>query len=128
MFKKSPPFFNCATPQQAKQLVAYFAERKVNLIKVYDNIPRDAFFALMEQARKAGIAVAGHKPVRVSTTEASAAGMKSLEHARFLLWDSFAGAAALRNHPDPQSLDNTSLRRRLLQSMIRSGCWPYCEY
>jgi imidazolonepropionase-like amidohydrolase len=81
---------------------------------VYNNLPRQAFFTLVQEAKKAGIAVAGHKPVRVSTVEASQAGMKSLEHARFLLWDSFAGADSLRRQQDPMRLDNTQLRQRML--------------
>lgn len=81
---------------------------------MYNNIPRKAFFKLMEEAQRAGITVAGHKPVRVSTIEASNAGMKSLEHARFLLWDSYPGAEALRNSDDPKSLDNTGLREQML--------------
>jgi hypothetical protein len=50
----------------------------------------------------------------VSTVEASNAGMKSLEHARFLIWDSFSGAEELRNEADPKAKDNSRLRERML--------------
>lgn len=114
MFNKSPDFFNCATPEDTKKLISYFVENKISLIKIYNNIPRESFFTLMQEARSAGIAVAGHKPVRVSAIEASNAGMKSLEHAKFLFWDSFSGSEALQNHPDPLSTYNTALRRKML--------------
>ena len=114
MFTGSPDFFNCATPEEAKKLISYFAENKVSLIKVYNNIPREAFFSLMKEAKSAGIAVAGHKPVRLSTIEASNAGMKSMEHAKFFIWDSFSGSAALQNHPDPLRANDTALRRKML--------------
>lgn len=114
MFNNSPDFFNCATPEDAKKLITYFVENDISLIKIYNNIPREAFFTLMQEANAVGIAVAGHKPVRVSTMEASDAGMKSLAHAKFFIWDSFSGSVALQNHPDPLRANNTALRRNML--------------
>ncbi|HEV7349692.1 amidohydrolase family protein [Telluribacter sp.] len=137
MFKRNPSYFNCATPEDAVLLVRYLAQRGVTLIKLYNNIPREAFFTLMREAKKAGLEVAGHKPVRVSTPEASNAGMKSLEHARFLIWDSFSGSERLRNSPDPIKQVNTQLRSKMLhehdslplkeifQAFIRNSTW-YC--
>lgn len=116
MFDNSPEYFNCANSEQAKMLVNYFKEQGVTLIKTYNNIPREAFFTLMEEAKKAGIEVAGHKPVRVSTIEAANAGMKSMEHARFLIWDSFKGSQKLRNSDDPKGKDNTKLRKQMLDN------------
>jgi hypothetical protein len=69
----------------------------------------------MREAKKAGIEVSGHKPVRVSTIEASNAGMKSIEHARFFLWDSFSGSDSLRTVENPNSAVNTKYRWRMLQ-------------
>lgn len=114
MFEDCPDFFNCSNEREAKELVNYFIQNKVDLIKTYNNIPRDAFFTLMEEANAAGIDVGGHKPVRVSTIEASNAGMKSLEHGRFLIWDSFPGAEALRNNDNPKLKNNTNLREQML--------------
>ena len=114
MFDDSPNFFNCSNARDAQRLVDHFEVQGVDLIKMYNNISREAFFALLKDAQKAGIVVAGHKPVRVSTLEASNAGMKSLEHARFLIWDSYAGSEALRNDDNPASKDNTDLRERML--------------
>src|SRR5687768_10902018 len=113
MFNGLPDFFNCRTPGEAIQLVNYFREKGVSLIKVYNNIPRDAFITLVKEARKFGIAVAGHKPVRVSTVEAADAGIKSLEHARFFIWDSYRGADSLIA-ASPGLKINTRLRLRML--------------
>lgn len=120
MFDDSPDFFNCSNEKEAKKLVNYFKQNKIDIIKTYNNIPRDAFFTLMEEANVAGIDVGGHKPVRVSTIEASNAGMKSIEHARFLIWDSFKGAEELRNEENPKSEDNTELRERMLMELDSS--------
>lgn len=89
-----PPFFDVATPEQARNFVRHFVGR-ADSIKVYDNIPRDAYFALVDEASKAGLKVVGHKPKAVSAIEA-AAHQHSIEHARFLLHEAFDGSDALR--------------------------------
>lgn len=114
MFDNSPEFFNCSNSEQAKELIKYFHEQKITLIKPYNNIPREAFFTLMNEAKLANIDVAGHKPLQVSTIEAANAGMKSIEHARFLIWDSFKGSEELRKTDNPKGRDNTKLRKQML--------------
>lgn len=89
-----PQFFGTATADEARAFVRHFAGR-VEAIKVYDSIPRDAYFALVEEARRLGLDVVGHRPHAVSAIEA-ARHQKSLEHARFLLHEAFAGSGALR--------------------------------
>lgn len=51
-----------------------------DFIKVYDNVPRDAYFALAREAKKDGIPFVGHVPLAVTAMEASDAGQKSIEH------------------------------------------------
>jgi imidazolonepropionase-like amidohydrolase len=51
-----------------------------DFVKVYSLLPRDAYFGLMDEARRRGMAVAGHVPRSITTGEASAAGQKSIEH------------------------------------------------
>nr|WP_295381959.1 amidohydrolase family protein [Pseudoxanthomonas sp.] len=89
-----PDFFDTGTPDQARAFVRHFAG-KVDTIKVYDRIPAPAWRALVDEARKAGMPVVGHRPHAVSAIEA-ARGQRSLEHARFLLHESFDGSDALR--------------------------------
>jgi imidazolonepropionase-like amidohydrolase len=129
--KGVPEFFGTATADQARAFVRHFAGR-VDAIKVYDRIPRDAYFALVDEARRLGMDVVGHRPHAVSAIEA-ATHQKSVEHARFILHESFAGAAELR------SLGGTSAwqedRRRMLDehdphmaeaifaAMKREGTW-----
>ena len=92
--KDVPEYFDTATPEQARQFVRHFLGR-ADSIKVYDNIPRDAYFALVDEARRHGLRVVGHKPRGISAVEA-AMHQRSLEHARFLLQESFDGAEELR--------------------------------
>ena len=89
-----PAYFDVATPKQARDFVRHFVGR-ADTIKVYDDIPREAYFALADEARKAGLPLVGHKPKSIDSVEA-AAHQRSIEHARFLLHDAFAGSDALR--------------------------------
>jgi imidazolonepropionase-like amidohydrolase len=94
--KGIPGFFDTATPEQARAFVRHFSQRSVEAIKVYDRIPREAYFALVDEARKLGLEVVGHRPYAVTAAEA-AAHQKSIEHARFILHESFAGSEGLRS-------------------------------
>jgi imidazolonepropionase-like amidohydrolase len=92
--KNVPEFFETGTPDQARAFVRHFAGR-AEAIKVYDRLPREAYLALADEARRLGMDVVGHRPLAVSAIEA-AQHQKSIEHARFILQESFPGSAALR--------------------------------
>jgi len=51
-----------------------------DFIKVYDNVPRAAYFGLADEAKKRQISFVGHVPLSVTALEASDAGQKSIEH------------------------------------------------
>lgn len=89
-----PEYFDTATPEQARRFVRHF-DGSVDAIKVYDRLPRPSYFALVDEARRRGMSVVGHRPRAVSAVEA-AAHQKSIEHARFILHESYAGSAELR--------------------------------
>jgi len=89
-----PRYFGTATPDEAREFVRHFAG-KADAIKVYDGIPREAYLALSDEARRHGLPLVGHRPHAVSASEA-ARHQRSIEHARFLLHESFDGAAELR--------------------------------
>lgn len=90
-----PAYFDTATPDQARAFVRHFSG-SADTIKVYDRIPREAYLALADEARRHGMAVVGHRPHAVDAIEA-VHHQRSLEHARFLLHESFDGAGQLRS-------------------------------
>lgn len=92
--KHLPRYFGTANAQEARQFVRHF-QSEADSIKVYDNIPRDAYLALADEAAALGIPVVGHRPRAVTAIEA-ASHQRSIEHARFILHESFDGSAALR--------------------------------
>jgi len=51
-----------------------------DFIKVYSLLPRAAYFAIADEAKKQDIPFAGHVPEAVKAAEASDAGQKSIEH------------------------------------------------
>ena len=69
----------------ARQTVASVKDSGADFIKVYSLIPRPAYFALADEAKKRGITFAGHVPISVSAFEASDAGQKSMEHLEGIL-------------------------------------------
>jgi imidazolonepropionase-like amidohydrolase len=68
------------TKEHGKELVRLLIGRGVDFIKIYDELSRDAYFGIAEEANKQGIVFAGHVPVAIKASEASDAGQKSMEH------------------------------------------------
>lgn len=58
------------TAPDARAAVERVASNNADLIKVYENLSRDAYFAIMDEARRRGIPVDGHVPFRVTPDEA----------------------------------------------------------
>jgi imidazolonepropionase-like amidohydrolase len=69
-----------ATPEDAHRAVADLKQRGADFIKLQSQIPREAVFAIAEEARKQQIPFEGHVPDSVRATEMSEAGMRSFEH------------------------------------------------
>jgi imidazolonepropionase-like amidohydrolase len=68
------------TPEDAHRAVADLKRRGADFIKLQSLIPREAVFAIAEEAKKQEIAFEGHVPDAVRASEMSEAGMKSFEH------------------------------------------------
>jgi len=67
-----------------------------DFIKVYDRLPRDAYFAIAAEAKRQGMVFAGHVPEAVTAAEASDAGQKSIEHLTGILLACSSREAGLR--------------------------------
>ena len=52
-------------------------------LKPYNELPRPAFFGMMDEANKIGLVVSGHMPWSLHPIEAAEAGMRTIEHARW---------------------------------------------
>jgi imidazolonepropionase-like amidohydrolase len=68
------------TPEDGRRAVEELKRRGADFIKLQSLIPRDAVFAIADEARKQAIPFVGHVPDAVRASEASNAGQKSFEH------------------------------------------------
>jgi imidazolonepropionase-like amidohydrolase len=68
------------TAADARAAVAQLVSNGADLIKVYENLSREAYFAIMDEARRRGIPVDGHVPFRITPEEAANAGQRTAEH------------------------------------------------
>ena len=81
------------TPEDGRRAVDELKKRGADFIKLQSLIPRDAVFAIADEAKKQGITFVGHVPDAVRASEASNAGQKSFEH----LIGIFEGASPLED-------------------------------
>src|SRR5258708_7057839 len=82
------------SPEEGRRAVDDLKRRGADFIKLQSLIPRDAVFAIADEARKQGITFVGHVPDSVRASEASNAVQKSFEH----LLDIFEGSAPLEDN------------------------------
>ncbi len=147
MLQPPPGAFAVANPAQARFAVRALAESGVDFLKVYNSIPRDAYFAIADEARAIGIPFAGHVPEAVSTGEASDAGQRSQEHLINVMLDCSTNVDALRADrvatmfsdkitgearlralawPDPDGLFDTYSEEKaaaLFAKFVKNGTW-----
>jgi amidohydrolase family protein len=74
------PVVVVATPAEARKTAQSLKRRGVDCLKVYDRLPRDVYFAIIDAARQLGLPVVGHVPLSITSAEASVAGQRSFEH------------------------------------------------
>ncbi|HEY2119566.1 MAG TPA: amidohydrolase family protein [Candidatus Acidoferrum sp.] len=68
------------TPEEAREAVRAHKKEDADFIKVYDGLSHDAYFAIIDEAKRQSIPVAGHLPAAIGAREASNAGQRTLEH------------------------------------------------
>jgi imidazolonepropionase-like amidohydrolase len=81
---------------EGRKAVLQVKEMGADFIKVYSMVPRAAYFAIAEEAKRQNMVFAGHVPEFVSAAEASDAGQKSIEHLMGVLVACSAKEAQLR--------------------------------
>jgi imidazolonepropionase-like amidohydrolase len=69
-----------ATPEDGRKAVDTLKSRGVDFIKIQSGVPREAYFAIADEAKKKNIEFEGHVPDAVRALEAVAAGQRTFEH------------------------------------------------
>lgn len=85
-----------ANEREARAAVRFLSQGGFDFLKVYNSLPRDAYFAIADEANKIGMAFVGHVPEEVSPLEASEAGQRSEEHLINILLACSTDESALR--------------------------------
>ena len=118
--RRSPSFLNQETADDGRQLARYLKDRGVDFIKICNEIPRETYLALLEEARRIGLPAAGHKPNRIPALEVSGAGQRSVEHIQSLQLDCWRGAEAFRS--DPASVLSPVILQRMITEYDETIC------
>src|SRR5262245_31305895 len=69
-----------ATPDDGRKAVDTLVTSGVDFIKIQSGVPRDAYFAIADEAKKRGIVFEGHVPDAIRASEAVSAGQRTFEH------------------------------------------------
>ncbi|MDQ7905524.1 amidohydrolase family protein [Phytohabitans sp. ZYX-F-186] len=101
------PYIAVAGPAQGRAAVRREAEAGAEFVKTYTRLSRESFHAIAAESRRVGIPFLGHVPDFVQLTEASDAGLHSIEHLFEFWYDT--------------SRDEPRLRREIARTRIAGG-------
>jgi hypothetical protein len=75
------------TAEDGRAAVRLLKRRGVDLIKIHDHTPREAYFAIAEEARRQNLPLAGHVPHGLTVRDVIDAGQTDIEHLDYMqLW------------------------------------------
>ena len=102
------------TADDGRAAVQLLKRRGVDLVKVHDHTPREAFFAIAEEARRENLRLAGHIPIGLTAEQVIDAGQRDIEHLSNLsLWRPCSGGQKYL----PESC------RTFFETLARRGVW-----
>lgn len=107
-------------PDEVAGLAETYKARRLDVLKVYNRLPRPAYFQLAKEARRLDMRLVGHLPKAVGLDEAIAAGQSSFEHAHLFPRHCFAGASAWRR--GELKLDPVSFAERIVREHDPAAC------
>ncbi|CAN5757835.1 amidohydrolase family protein [soil metagenome] len=87
-------------PDETRGVVRALKEAGVDFLKTHRRMPRESYFALIDEAKKQGLTLVGHIPMTVTPEEASDAGQTTIEHTETLFEGTFAAALKGRKLPE----------------------------
>ncbi|HLJ26404.1 MAG TPA: amidohydrolase family protein [Candidatus Angelobacter sp.] len=113
-----PSSVSIATPEEGRKVVDDLKTRGVDFIKVQSFIPRDPYFAVVEESKKQGLTLVGHVPDAIRASEASDAGQKSIEH----LTGIFEACSSAQNEDKYLSGEAKRLPKTYLDTYDQTRC------
>lgn len=113
------------TPDEGRRAVESLAARRVDFVKVHEDLSRDAFVAIAGAARAKGLPFVGHVPSALTPAEVSDLGQLGIEHLEFVpdscmaLFSPEKSAAGTA----PAEACGRSAMTALLQHLAHNGTW-----
>src|SRR5262249_6458687 len=106
-----PGSVTATNEEEGRKAVQSLKKRGADFIKVYTKLPRSAYLAIADEAKKVGLPFVGHVPESISAAEASDLGQKSMEHLFGLLLACSADEEKLRQEEleGVEKLDNAAI-------------------
>lgn len=129
----TPPIFDefltVATPEEARAAVARLHAAGADFIKVYTRLSRECFLAVLDEAARRGLPVAGHVPLASSAAEAAELGMRFIEHSFRHRMDACSAAeeirGLLREQVEAEAAGDWQRRFQLEELTFRLGVETY---
>jgi hypothetical protein len=109
-----------STAEQGREAVRDLKKQRADFIKVYSLLPRDAYFAIADEAKKLKIPFSGHVPDSVTPEEASDAGQASEEHLLQIV-EACSDREAVKKKQDQLRIDGASpveRRKAYVETML----------
>jgi imidazolonepropionase-like amidohydrolase len=112
------------TADDGRRAVSYVKARGVDFIKVHNGAPPAAYFAMLAEAKKQGLAVVGHIPIDIDPGEAIDAGHQSVEHIVSLFEGPVRRKVAAGMAREQAMAEFTDAEAaRLARKMVAKGTW-----
>lgn len=125
-----PRAFQVTNLAQAREAIAISKKSGVEFVKIHNDLTPEAYFALANEAKAAGLYLTGHAPTGVSVAALSDSGMISIEHFPGMLEGCStredellkASLAALSLPPAERNRRNAEIRRMAVESFSAERC------
>jgi imidazolonepropionase-like amidohydrolase len=114
------------TEAEGRGVVISLKKQGVDFIKVHSRVPRAAFFALADEARKQNIPFVAHVPKDITVAEASDAGATSIEHTESLLGDAiYEDQEDVRERRTEEAFNKLGGEEgaRVFARLVKNGTW-----
>src|SRR5262249_26984054 len=109
---------------QARRAVDSLQALGVDFLKVHNAMPRDAFFALLAEARRLHLPVAVHLPQGITLAEASDSGAASLEHIEMVIVSAaYRPGATAKRWDEALAESKGAAGQELFAHFVRNGTW-----
>jgi imidazolonepropionase-like amidohydrolase len=117
-----PGSLPAANEEEGRKAVQALKKQGADFIKVYTKLPRPAYLAIADEAKKQGLSFVGHVPESISAAEASDLGQKSMEHLFGILLACSSEEEKLRQEEleAMAKLDNAAIRPLMARTWIKA--------